>query len=350
MVTAIAAMQLVEQGLINLDDGEQLEACLWELQDRKVLERDQQGGLELVPKQSKVTLRMLLSHTAGFGYSFANPKLKEWSEPTGISEVSSEEFDIFAQPLVNQPGTAWEYGINMDWVGRLIERISGTGLHDYMQRNIFQPLGISSISFFPTTEQMALLAYLHERRADGTIQARDGGHLLKTPLRVHEAKRNTVIQAGGHGLFGTPRDYCQIVAVLLNGGVHAPSGMRILEAKTVANMLENQISEHPDFARDVGPACKPSLVNSAAETYPQPHEQPQGWGMSFFRLLHPSHTGRSGNTVWWSGLANLIWWADVENGVGGMVASQILPFNDPDVFACHEELEIALYEGIVGQS
>ncbi|KAG9686768.1 beta-lactamase/transpeptidase-like protein, partial [Aureobasidium melanogenum] len=346
MVTAIAAMQLVEANKIRLDDGDRLEQILWELQDRKVLVEDAEGQLSLVDKRTKITLRMLLSHTAGFGYSFSNAKLKKWSEPRGILEVSSEEHDIFEQPLVNQPGTMWEYGTNMDWVGRLIERITSMSLGEYMEKHIFDQIGVSSLTFFPSNDT---LAYLHERMPSGQIRIRDDGHLLRRAIQHHQGAHqpdSTFMQAGGHGLFGTPSDYCQIISILLNKGVHAPTGTRILQEETVQQMLENQIPEHPDFARDLGRPCKLSLVTHQAETYVQPREEAQGWGMSFSKLLHSSKTGRRAGTVWWSGLANLIWWADIDSGVGGIFATQILPFGDDLAFSCYEELETTLYNYI----
>jgi hypothetical protein len=91
-------------------------------------------------------------------------------------------------------------------------------------------------------------------------------------------------------------------------------------------MFKNHISQYPDFGRNVPAACKPSFVNSASEIYPQPRDPAQGWGLSLYSLLHPGTTERSAGTVWWGGLANLICWADEENRIGGMIASQILPF------------------------
>lgn len=99
-----------------------------------------------------------------------------------------------------------------------------------------------------------------------------------------------------------------------------------------AEMFTNQVPQFPDFARNLEPTVKPSFVNSASEIYPQAQNPPQGWGLSFFTLLHPGPTGRSANTVFWTGLANLVWWADVENGIGGIMASQILPFGGKEDF------------------
>ncbi|TIA00119.1 hypothetical protein D6C88_00286 [Aureobasidium pullulans] len=232
----------------------------------------------------------------------------------------------------------------MDWVGRLVERISGQSLGDYMRQHIFEPMEITSLTFHPTSGQKQNLAYMHKRNTDGTIRIHDSGHLLQGRLLDNDASAKAVIDAGGHGLFGTPKDYAQVISVLLNHGTYHKTGTQILQESTVKDMLKNQIPEHPDFARNLGYPCKPSLVNFQLETYPQASDHGQGWGLSFFSLLHPSHTGRSAGTIWWSGLANLVWWADVEKGVGGIVASQILPFFDTDVFGCHDELETAFYK------
>lgn len=119
--------------------------------------------------------------------------------------MSSKERDIFDQPLVNQPGTIWEYGVNMDWVGRLVERVSFLPLGDYVQKHILAPLGISSITFSPSSTN---LAYMHERTPDGLIQIRDGGHLLSSAINTNTSG-DTHVEAGGHGLFGSPKDYCR---------------------------------------------------------------------------------------------------------------------------------------------
>jgi hypothetical protein len=139
----------------------------------------------------------------------------------------------------------------------------------------------------------------------------------------------------------------------LNYGTHPKTGYELLKTETLegkaeetlqywtatdnpTEMLKNQIPQFPDFARNLPVACKPSIVNPVSELYPQPYDQAQGWGLSFFRLLHPKPAGRSSRTIWWSGVANLIWWADLENGIGGMFASQILPFGGMFNVNCYE--------------
>lgn len=161
--------------------------------------------------QCAANTRLLLK--AGFGYSFLNPKLNKWAEPIGINELTSEEKDIFSQPLVHQPGEGWEYGINMDWTGRLIERVTGSSLNDYFQAHIFKPLGLSRLSFFPSAELKKHLASLHRRGSDGKMRVHEGGHIVHKPLVVsspEEAK--TVVNAGGHGLFCSPSEYSGMLA------------------------------------------------------------------------------------------------------------------------------------------
>jgi len=110
MIVGVAVMQLVERSVLSLDDSAQVESLCPELKAVQVLKADG----TLVPKKRGITLRMLLSHTAGFGYTFFNEKLRDFSRPAGWDEFSGLEFDI-KQPLVHQPGEGWEYGLGIDW-------------------------------------------------------------------------------------------------------------------------------------------------------------------------------------------------------------------------------------------
>ncbi|KAF5015813.1 hypothetical protein F66182_12718, partial [Fusarium sp. NRRL 66182] len=125
MITGIACMQLVEQGKLSLDDAQQVETIAPELRDVKVLEGDLKSGFRLVEKQRKITLRMLLNHTAGFGYPFSHHQLTFYSLPIGYDEFSGYTPDILDLPLINQPGQKFDYGVNIDWAGVLVERVTG---------------------------------------------------------------------------------------------------------------------------------------------------------------------------------------------------------------------------------
>lgn len=116
MIAGIACMQLVEQGKLDLDDSQSLYKLCPELKEKKVIVDAGNGkkgkeGLKLVEKEKEITLRMLLDHTAGFGYTFFNEKLRDWGRPIGYDEFTGDEKDVLEMPLVNQPGSRWEYGV-----------------------------------------------------------------------------------------------------------------------------------------------------------------------------------------------------------------------------------------------
>jgi CubicO group peptidase (beta-lactamase class C family) len=264
---------------------------------------------------------------AGFGYSFFNKKLNDYSGAVGLDELSGLSVDYLSQPLVNQPGDRWEYGINIDWAGQLVERVTGMQLNDYFLKNIFEPMGLKNITMFPTTEMKKDLAYLNVRDPDGKLKLRVEGHLLRRPIVVSKPEDvKSTFNAGGGGCFARPAEYCQIIATLLNDGTHAKTGAKILKPETVKEMFTNQIKDMPNFGRQGIDPPKTLLSNPISDLYPQPPEQAQGWGLTFFLHVHPGPTGRSGSTGWWAGLPNLFWWADRENGLGGIIASQIVPF------------------------
>ncbi|KAL8952066.1 MAG: hypothetical protein Q9183_007415, partial [Haloplaca sp. 2 TL-2023] len=126
MICGIAAMQLVEQGKLNLDDADKVEEVCQELAKVRIFKSvDENGKAELVDKKNKITMRMLLSHTAGFGYAFFNHDTRRWGQPSGCDEFSGHAKDVLGQPLLFEPGTDWQYGVGIDWAGTVVERISG---------------------------------------------------------------------------------------------------------------------------------------------------------------------------------------------------------------------------------
>ncbi|MCJ1231265.1 hypothetical protein MMC12_007942 [Toensbergia leucococca] len=348
MVCGIAAMQLCEQGKLSLDDADLLEKICPELKDIKILKHvDENGKPEFVDKKKRITLRMCLSHTAGFGYTFFDNNLRRWGQPAGCDEFSGHPNDILGQPLVNEPGSKWQYGVGIDWAGTVVERVSGMSLNDYFQKHIFQPLGIKNISMFPGPEMKAQLAHMHAKTTDGTIRERD--HLHRRPFIVSGDDVARTYNSAGAGCFAKPAEYCEILATLLNNGTSPTTGAQILLPTTVAQMFTNQISEFPDFGRQGVPAAKPDLTNPIPDLYPQPRELAQGWGLTFMLTMHPLPTGRGANAAWWAGLPNLFWWCDRENGVAGIVASQILPFADAEVLGLWAKVEEMVYGELKSQ-
>ncbi|KAF9248236.1 hypothetical protein DTO027I6_6406 [Penicillium roqueforti] len=314
VVVGLACMQLVEQGILKLDDAEQTEGLCPELKSLKVLLPD--GSFE--EKKNGITLRMLLSHTAGFGYTFFNERLRQWSYPIGADEFSGRIEDM-KMPLLFQPGEGWQYGVGIDWAGIALERATGLTLNEYLQKNIFLPLGIKNMSMIPSHDMRQKLAYMNQRNPDGTLRPRD--HPLRAPLVVdleNKAEVARVFNSGGAGIFAKPQDYCKVLAVLLNDGTCPKTGSKLLRKETVDEMFSNQIPQFPNYSRQSIPDAKPDLTNPVPELYPVAGNPPQGWGLTFM-LSNGGPTGRSTSTGHWAGLPNLWWWADREKGVAGII-------------------------------
>ncbi|KAF5541681.1 beta-lactamase [Fusarium phyllophilum] len=328
LATSVACMQLVEQGKLRLDDADQVEAICPELRDVKVVTRNKDGKLELVEKVRRITLRMLLTHMAGFGYAFEDEKLAEFSRPIGFDDFSGEAIDTANRPLVNQPGEAFQYGVSMDWVGVIIERTYKSSLEEVFREHIFQPLGMNHVTFHPSAEDKANLAYMHRRSPSGKLSTTD--HFYRRPLLAQDGEK--VPCAGGHGCFGRPAEFGRIISLLLNDGLDAKSGVRLLRPETVNDMFTDQIPDKPRFSNVSVPVAKPELANPTPLT-PMPDDHTEGWGLSFSINHFPEPSGRAAGSASWEGLANLFWFADRKNNIGGIIASQVLPYGDTAIMA-----------------
>ena len=163
-VTSVAAMQLVEQGKLQLD--EPIGNVLPELAAPQVLEGfDASGAPRLRPAKRPITLRHLLTHTAGFGYEVWDPELIRYVAATGMPSVITGKLAALRLPLVFDPGERWEYGINIDWVGRAVEAVAGQPLDAYFSAHIFAPLGMTDTGFVPSADQASRLVRVHRREA-----------------------------------------------------------------------------------------------------------------------------------------------------------------------------------------
>lgn len=137
----------------------------------------------------------------------------------------------------------------------------------------------------------------------------------------------------------------EVLAVLLNNGTCPTSGVQLLRKETVDEMFRNQIDKFPNYGRQGIPAAKADLTNPLSELYPVEGDPPQGWGLTFM-MSNGGGTGRSKGTGHWAGLANLWWWCDRENGIAGIVCTQILPFADGKVLGLWAEIEAEIYKAI----
>lgn len=323
--TATACMQLVEQGRINLDD--EASKYLPDLATPKVLEGYAADGTpRLRPAKRAITVRHLLTHTSGYTYSIWSEALTRYQQATGMPDIATCRNAAFAAPLEFDPGERWEYGISMDWVGKLVEAVSDQSLEVYFRENIFGPLGMKDSGFLIGSAQKKRVATFHSRRADGGLE----------PGPFEMPQRPEFFMGGG-GAFSTPRDYMVFLQALLNGG--ALGGARILRPETVALMMQNQIGElNVHEMRSAQPAYSRSF-----DQFPgQPHK----WGLSFDINAESGPNGRSAGSVSWAGLLNCYFWIDPVKHVTGALFTQILPFYDERVVALYGAFERELYAGL----
>ena len=314
-VTSVAAMQLVEQGAIALDEAAAV--YLPALAQTQVLEQfdPQRGTYELRPPASPITVRQLLTHTAGFGYPFTSDTLRDFEPQAGDGDVVG--------PLLFDPGTSWWYGTNTDWVGRLVESVSGQSLEAYFREHIFAPLQMSDTVFnVPEADWPRTVALASRQRDGGLLQ-----EARQNPTRV-------TTFSGGGGLWSTANDYARFMRMWLNGG--ALDGQRVLSAETVATMSANQVGSLP--AGTIVTAL-PERSNDF-----RPTADGRGrFGLGFLINLDDQPGGRAGGSLAWAGLYNTYFWIDPASGVAGVILTQVLPFADPRVLGVFDAFERAVY-------
>jgi CubicO group peptidase (beta-lactamase class C family) len=320
-ITGTAAMQLVERGKLSLDAP--IAKTLPQLADPKVFEGfDAAGKPKLRPAKGAITLRQLLTHTAGFSYDIWNPDLGKYMETAGIPGIISCQNAALGTPLTFDPGTRWDYGINIDWVGKAVEAASGETLDVFLRKNILEPLGMTSTSFKLGDGQRARLSGMHARGEDGNLAA--------MPFEIPQEPE---FHMGGGGLYGTVQDYLKFVRCLLNDG--AP----LVSRATFREMARNNIG-----AIDV------VALKTAAPPYSADADFFPGmkckWGLSFLINTATTPQGRSPGSLAWAGLANTYFWADPAKKIGGVFATQTLPFFDPKAIGLFRDYESAVYRSL----
>jgi len=325
-ITATAVLQLVEDGLLDLDaPARNYVPMIGEL---KVLEGfDIDGTPRLRAPKKHITTRMLLLHTAGLGYEFFNENYNRLVQEGRQPSIISGSLAALMTPLLFEPGEQWEYGSSMDWAGLVVEAITGKRLGEVMQQRIFEPLGMTDTAFSMTASMLQRRAGMHQREEDGSLTAVEGSLLPEEP-EVH---------MGGHGLFSTVKDYCLFIRAWLNDGQgdHGP----ILKPETIRFAEKNGL----DNLKIKALPCVIPSISHTAEFFPG---MPKSWALSFMINEQDAPTGRPAGSLAWAGLANLFYWIDRKNGIGGFWATQILPFVDPVSTNGYLDFETATYRNL----
>lgn len=322
-VTGTAVMQCVEEGLLSLSDP--AKKYVPDIAEIKVLDGfDASGKPKLRAPKSDITVEQLMLHTSGFCYEFFSDDDLKYRTASEIPTVVSCTYDSIRTVLLHDPGEKWTYGVNIDWLGKIVENLRSKRLGEVMAERIFGPLGITDMAFTMTPSMASRRAVLHDRAQDGKL----------TPLPDLVLEQPPKMDMGGHGLYGTVGEYMKFIRMFLNDG-NGPNG-RVLKAETVDLMSQN----HLGTLKSGGwKTSIPSLSNDG-EFFP---DVTKSWGYTFQINDEPTPSGRPAGSLMWAGLGNLFYWIDRKNGIGGFWGSQILPFQDVASYPGFVDFETAVY-------
>ena len=325
LVTTIAALQLMEQGKLDLDTP--ISAYAPELNGLQVLKGFAADDTPIFEKANRApTARELMTHTAGYVYEFWNANALKGGQ-LGVTPSLFGKGNYLEAPLAFQPGTAWEYGINTDWLGVLVEKLSGQRLAEYFDDNIFMPLGMTDTFYELPVGKLDRSVTVMARAAEGLVKLPS---FQPTPME----KGSMPHYSGGGGLSSTVADYGRVLQMLLNGG--SLHGKTLLKPETVDSMFQNNIGDIQPVALAT---VMPTLSNTADMSFGD--EVTFGLGL----LIHTDGIdgGRKPNTGSWAGLFNSYYWVDREAGTYGIFGTQVLPFYDGVAIETLLELEQAVY-------
>ena len=316
LLTSVAAMQLVEQGKLGLDEpAERIDPTL--ASPQVLTGFDDKGVPQLRPARTPITLRNLLSHTSGFSYPL-------WDANAGrYLKFARADAALPRAALMFDPGSKWAYGGSLDRVGRLVEIASGKTIDQYFRDHICTPLGLKDTAFVITESQRARQASLHVRKPDGSFAAQ----------RIEKQMPPKVFSGGG-GIYSTAADYLTLLQALLNGGSFG--GTSILRPQTVASMAANQIG---NLDAGIMRTTNPALSNDV-DFFPGVRLR---WGLGHMINLDPVRDGRKAGSLTWAGLYNTYYWIDPASGIAGVIMMQVLPFADTRALNVYHGFERGIY-------
>jgi CubicO group peptidase (beta-lactamase class C family) len=317
-VTAVAAMQLISQGRFTLDDP--ADKYLPELAAPSVFTSfDAATGAYVVrPAANTITVRQLFTHTTGLGYGFTSATVRDFKPREGERYA--------AGPLLFEPGTDWMYGTSNDWLGKLVEKISGQNLEDYFHDHIFVPLRMNDTFYNVPDEKQPRLVTVHQRK-DG----RPDGQVTE---QANQPRRSVTTFNGGGGLNSTASDYLRFVRMILNGG--ELDGAQVLSPAAIALMSKNQIGT-------VGVRAIKSALPASSMDFTFVNDGKDKWGLGFLITMVGVPEKRSVGSLSWGGIDNTYFWVDRTRGVGGVIMMQFLPFADTKALAIYDTFERDVY-------
>jgi len=322
-ITGVAFMQLVEEGLLSLD--EPAHAYVSEIAGIPVLDGFAPDGEPIVrPPARDITLNDLMLHIAGFSYEFFSDDLLRYRTLRDVPSVLSCTRAALQDVLLHDPGTRWTYGTNIDWIGLVVEAVRGRTIGEVLAKRVFAPLEMRDTAFTMSADMLSRRATIHQREADGRLVPQPDLVLPQPPE----------MELAGGGLYGTVGDYMKFIRMILNDG-EGPQG-RVLKAETVSRMAQNGLGAIKSGAWT---SSIPAIANSG-DFFPG---LSKSWSYTFQVNDDAAPTGRPAGQLSWAGLANTFYWIDRVNGIGGMWGSQILPFQDIASYPGFVQFETAVY-------
>jgi methyl acetate hydrolase len=323
MVATVAALQQVENGTLDLDAP--IDTYRPEFAEVMVLDGFDGDTPRLRAPATRATVRQLVTHTTGLGYWFFNADLARWESVTGAPRVLTGSTGVLTAPMTGDPGTKFEYGINTDWLGRVVEIASGHSLDVVVRDGITGPLGMDTTAFVSDEKQRAEAVPVHVRGDDGAWVASS-----------IELNQSPEYWSGGHGLYSTPREYLRFQRALLGGG--ELDGVRILQASTVDDAFRNQIGDL-DF-----PAAIPTADPATTHSFNGGPGLKWGYGLLINTADVPG-ARRAGSGAW-AGLFNTHFWIDPTTGITGAIYAQFLPFVPEEAMTMYADFEKAVYASL----
>jgi len=315
---SVAALQLVEQGKITLD--EPLDEYLPNMSSIKILTQDN----KIIDPINSITLRHLLTHTAGFGYWFTSKQLSDWGNLK--KEIGwTENYE----PRLFESGTSYMYGTNIDWVGRLVEKISGMNLEDYLRKYVTGPLEMNS-TWFNVPENLEDLIVTSSYRDKNT------GKLVKN--KYQKRNKRTSFNAGG-GILSSPEDYGKFLVCMLNKGKY--KGIRILKDETFELMNSPQLDEFKTTHRHVPVSNVDTKARGDKDNFFDSHDN---WTLAW--AYEENSISRPYGTAYWAGFFNTYFTIDFKNEFALVYMTQILPFNDIESYNLFTSFERLVYENL----
>jgi CubicO group peptidase (beta-lactamase class C family) len=324
LITSVAALQLVEQEKLSLDAPvPDIDPALGSPQ---VLDGfDARGIPQLRAPHRPISLRHLLTHTSGLSYRLWDAKAARYAKSLDLL-APEERSRAPRTPLMFDPGERWQYGPSIDWVGRIVESISGEPLDVYFHKHILDPLGMNDTAVVISPQQRLREASVHRRGPNGS--------LAPQPLERQSERQSF---SGGGGIYSSGPDYLTLIRMLLQGG--ALDGVRILRPDTVALMGQNQIGK---IEAGVLKTTTPALSNDV-DFFPGISLK---WGLGHMINMQPIPDGRSAGSMTWGGLLNTYYWIDPGRRIAAVFMTQVLPFADKRALRIYRQFERGVYAAL----